>query len=151
MRLAALACLVLAAGCAAPADEAPAAAPEAFAAVAEAHVAAIAARDLDALLETITEHDSLTLVFPDGTTLHTRQQYVDFHAAWFDDPAWTMDVRPVARVVRPGLAIAHLRTTYTDAAGPRDAVLALTFADEGGAWRLVFDQNTRVAEAPAGG
>ena len=144
MRVLALAAVLLAA-CADAGS--PAAAPSAadLSATVDAHIAAIGARDLDALLETVTTRDSLTLIFPDGTILPTRQAYVDFHTAWFADSTWTMELRPVSTTVRGGLGVALLRTTYTDAAGPRDGVLALTFAPEAGAWRLVFDQNTRVA------
>ena len=151
--LSALCLAVALAACAEPPPPPPPAAPAspgaaALAATVDAHVAAIGARDLDALLATVTARDTLTLVFPDGAVLPTRQAFVDFHRAWFADTSWTMTLRPVSSTVRDGLGIALLETTYTDAAGPRDAVLALTFADEDGAWRLVFDQNTRVAAGP---
>lgn len=137
------------AACAEPEAPSPEPAPpgaSALAAAVDAHVAAIGARDLDALLATVTARDSLTLIFPDGTVLPTRQDYVDFHTGWFADSTWTMALQPVSTTVREGLGVALLRTTYTDASGPRDAMLALTFAPEAGAWRLVFDQNTRIVE-----
>ena len=111
-----------------------------------AHIAAIQARDLDALLATVTTGDSLTLIFPQGTTFHTRQEYVDFHEEWFADTGWSMEIEPVSSTVRGDLGIALVRTTYTDDAGPRQAMLALTFAHGRDGWRLVFDQNTRIVE-----
>jgi ketosteroid isomerase-like protein len=111
-----------------------------------AHIAAIKARDLDALMRTVTTHDSLTVIFPGGETIHTRDQYVAFHRTWFADTTWTMDLRHESFTIRSDFGVALLRTTYTDAAGPRQALLSLTFAREPGGWRLVFDQNTRVVQ-----
>jgi ketosteroid isomerase-like protein len=109
-----------------------------------AHVEAVQNRDLDALIKTITEGEHLTLIFPDGTTYSTRQEYLDFHREWFADTSWTMEMEPVSLLVRGDLGIALMRTTYTDQAGPRQALLSLTFSQEEGQWRLVFDQNTRI-------
>ena len=147
MRLLLAASLVLLAACAEPSPSAsPAPSVADLAATVGAHTAAIDARDLDALMATVTAGDSLTLIFPDGTTLLTREQYRDFRVGWFANSSWTMAMQPVSQTVRDGLGVALLRTTYTDAAGPRGAMLALTFAPEDGAWRLVFDQNTRISE-----
>lgn len=44
----------------------------------DAHLAAIQAHDLRALLATVTSGNELTLIFPDGEKLDSRQQYVDF-------------------------------------------------------------------------
>jgi ketosteroid isomerase-like protein len=111
-----------------------------------AHVDAIRHRDLAALMDTITDGENLVLIFPDATTYYTRQQYVDFHREWFAEQGWTMQMEPVSVVLRDGLGVALMRTTYTDAAGPRKGLLALTFGREQGRWRLVFDQNTRIVE-----
>lgn len=109
-----------------------------------AHIDAVRKRDLDALINTITAGDKLTLIFPNGKTSETRQAYVDFHKEWFAEPGWTMQMEPISTLVRNDLGMALMRTTYTDAAGSREGLLALTFAREQGQWRLVFDQNTRV-------
>lgn len=112
----------------------------------DAYVSAVGSRELAGIEATITSHDDLPLIFPDGTSYSTRQEYVDFHREWFADPDWTMEMEPVSLTVRDGLGIALMHTTYTDAAGPRQALLTLTFARESGEWRLVFDQNTRIVE-----
>ena len=116
----------------------------------DAHLAAIQNRDLDALLDTVTRGERLTLIFPDGTLFETREQYVAFHQEWFSDPDWTMTFEPIRTVESPGLATVLLRTTYEDdgPASRRQAFLSLTFADGGDGWRLVLDQNTRI---PTGG
>jgi hypothetical protein len=56
-----------------------------------------------------------------------------------------MQMEPVSLLVRGDLGMALMRTTYTDEAGSRQGFLALTFAREQSRWRLVFDQNTRIA------
>src|SRR5688572_7436196 len=57
--------------------------PPPFRAAVEAHLAAVAARDMEALLPTLTSGESLTMIAPNGQTFDTRQQYIDFHKQWF--------------------------------------------------------------------
>ncbi|MDY7094338.1 MAG: nuclear transport factor 2 family protein [Acidobacteriota bacterium] len=128
---------------------APAPAPDTedeFRKAVSVHVDAVQNRDLETLLDTITTGEDLTLIFPNGTTYSTRKEYVDFHREWFADESWTMEMVPESFLVRGDLGIALMRTTYTDEAGPRQALLSLTFTREEGQWRLVFDQNTRIVE-----
>jgi len=116
----------------------------AFIETVEKHIQAIKDRDLESLLSTITNGEMLTLVFPNGTTLYTRQEYVDFHRAWFADTGWNMEIEMLSPLVRGDYGVALTRTTYTDEAGSRQAMLSLHFVREDGEWRLVFDQNTRI-------
>jgi len=124
--------------------EGPTASDPQFEATLEAHFDAIQHRDFDALMRTVTTDARLTLVFPDGTLLATTKEYADFHREWFADTGWKMSFSPISTRVLGDLAIGVVRTTYTDAKGPRDAILSLVFAREDGQWRLVHDQNTRV-------
>lgn len=117
---------------------------QSFREVAGVHIDAIKSRNLDGLLATITEGEELTLIFPNGSTLYTRQEYIDFHIAWFADENWTMEIEPISYTVRGDYAVVLTRTTYTDDAGSRQAMLAMSFSQENGTWRLVFDQNTRI-------
>jgi ketosteroid isomerase-like protein len=129
----------------------PSAAPAPpFRAAVEAHLAAVAARDMDRLLPTLTSGNDLTMIAPNGYKFDTRQQYLDFHRQWF---ATKDDGRLAAEIVRliesPALGHALIKYRYSskDNAGkPQviDSWLALTFALEGGTWRLVFDQNTAI-------
>lgn len=117
-----------------------------FQEVVAAHTAAIQERDLDALVATVTTGDSLPVIFPEGIMIQTRQEYIDFHRDWFADDTWTMELEPVSTTLGDGFGVALLRSTYTDDEPSRKALLALTFARERDGWRLVFDQNTRIAQ-----
>lgn len=119
----------------------------------ETHLAAIPARDLDALLATVTTGNELTLIFPDGEKLDTRQQFVDFHKQWFDDDSWKFQSEIVDLIEAPTLGRALVRYRYdatNEDGSPRSNTswLALTFALEQGQWRPVFDQNTRITASP---
>jgi hypothetical protein len=120
----------------------------------DAHLGAIVARDLQALLPTLTTGEALTMIAPDGYEFETRTQYVDFHRQWFAAQDQGKLEFEIVRVIEaPALAHALVRYRYAakDQHGTtRTSVawLTLTFALENGAWRLVFDQNTPVSAAP---
>ena len=121
----------------------------AFDRVLEKQIAAITARDLDALLETVTTGDDLLLIFPNGGMTRTRTEYVDFHREWFADPNWTMPFEPISKQVEGSYGHALYRVRF-DADGPDgpapagQSLVSLGFRLENGEWRLVHDQNTRV-------
>jgi uncharacterized protein (TIGR02246 family) len=114
----------------------------------DAHLAAINARDLDALLATVTRGEQLTLVLPNGTLLTTREAFRQLHVDWFADRGWRMqfEVESVRAFGDVGIALVRYRSQAKQADGSyatkREAWLNLTFAREDGDWRLVFDQNT---------
>ncbi len=142
--------LMTAAVAATPPSKSPA--PPPFRAAVEAHLAAISARNMDALLPTLTGGDALTMIAPNGYKFDTRQQYIDFHKQWFAAPDEGKLEAQIANVTEsPALAHALIRYRYTskDASGKQQSTLcwlALTFALEKGTWRLVFDQNTLITE-----
>lgn len=126
--------------------------PPPFRAAVEAHIAAVSARDMEALLPTLTNGENLTMIAPDGRKFDTRQQYIDFHRQWFamQDEGKLELIEFVRFVESPGLGHVFLKYRYSfkDPAGATQSMvnwLALTFALEEGSWRLVFDQNTPVA------
>ena len=49
----------------------------------EAHLAAVSARDMGALLPTLTTGVELTMIAPNGFKFDAREQYVVFHRQWF--------------------------------------------------------------------
>lgn len=106
--------------------------------------------DGDALLPTLTTGNDLVMIAPNGFKLDTRQQYVDFHRQWFaTNDGGKLEPEIVHLIESSSLGHALIRYRYTskDSAGKEHVVvswLALTFALEEGAWRLVFDQNTAI-------
>ena len=117
-------------------------------AVVAEHLAAIQARDLDALMGTVTNGDSITVIFPNGEAIHTRQEFVDLHTEWFAEEGWSVVYEPRQYIEGTNLATVLVHYTITDGtpASGRQTLLALTFRreDESRQWRLVFDQNTRI-------
>lgn len=116
----------------------------------ERHLAAVSARNMDALLPTLTSGDALPMIAPNGHKFDTRQQYIDFHKQWFAAPDGGKLVAQIVSVTEsPALSHALIKYRYTskDATGQQqstDCWLTLTFALENGSWRLVFDQNTLI-------
>jgi ketosteroid isomerase-like protein len=113
----------------------------------DAHLAAISARDLEAFEATITAGDDLYVIFPNGVALETTQGVVDFHRDWFTDDQWRFDPSVVKTIIGVDMATALLKYDYRDTphGEPRTSWLVLVFKLEDGAWRLVHDQNTRIA------
>ena len=120
----------------------------------ETHLAAIAARDMDALLPTLTRGPDPTMIAPNGFKLDTRQHFVDFHRQWFAAKDGARLESEIVRLIEtPSLGHALIRSRYTSQGQDgrtqtSTTWLALTFALETGTWRLVFDQNTPI-ETPA--
>ena len=119
------------------------------------HLEAINARDLDALMETVTEGQELVTILPDGRVLETRDGYRKLHVDWFADGDWRMafQLEDVGIVADAGIArVRYQALERDDAGGERntgEALLVLVFAREAGAWRLVHDQNTVIPSPPA--
>lgn len=116
-----------------------------FEATLQSHLDAVTNRDLDAYIGTITTGGDLTIIFPGGEIIRTRDEAIAFHTEWFAAPGWTMTFEVDRIVESHHMAVASLRATYTDGAGPRVNWLTLVFEEQDGEWRLVFDQNTRDA------
>jgi ketosteroid isomerase-like protein len=146
MRLALTFVLFLAAGCAPPRAALPIAPDPSFEQTVDRHLAAIAGRDLDGLLATVTDTDDLRVIFPDGSSLTSREAYRTMHTEWFADSTWTMTFERMAAVQGSDTGTALVRWTMVDGTprSGRQAWLALTFRREGADWRLVLDQNTAI-------
>jgi uncharacterized protein (TIGR02246 family) len=119
----------------------------------EAHLAAVNARDLDALLATVTGGEKLTLILPNGKVLDTREQYRQLHVEWFAEDDWKMLFEPVQlrELGDVGVALVKYQAQEKKPDGSfetrREALLSLVFAREAGEWRLVYDQNTVIPPA----
>lgn len=120
----------------------------------ETHLAAIAARDMAAVLPTLTRGPDLIMIAPNGVKIDTRQQFVDFHRQWFAaKDGGRLESEIVRLIETPSLGHVLIRSRYTSQGQDgrtqtSTTWLALTFALEAGRWRLVFDQNTPI-ETPA--
>ena len=114
------------------------------------HLAAIQSRDLSEMEATITLEPDMVLIFPDGSRLETRQQFLDFHKQWFADQTWVMTPEILRKWEGTDYSYALLRYSFDpDGDGPlapSQSYLSLGFRLEEGEWRLVHDQNTRIVE-----
>jgi ketosteroid isomerase-like protein len=120
----------------------------------EAHLQAVRTRNLGALLPTVTGGSDLRMIVPGGFQYTTKAQYVDFHRKWFasnDNGRFDPEIVHLVESPRLGHALIKLRYRATATGGAvQDTLswLALTFALEDGAWRLVFDQTTLIQPSP---
>ena len=114
------------------------------------HLAAVQARNLPEIEATITREADLLLILPSGKMTRSRDEYLAFHRMLFANQDWlmTFDQLEVRQLGSYGHAL--YRVTFdADGAGPASpapAYLALGFRLEDGEWRLVHDQNTRLAD-----
>lgn len=152
MKFAAATCLLLALTACAPQNE-TLKTPPPFEPALSAHLAAIEARDLEAFKATITSGDDLEVIFPNGEVLASTSEVIAFHEEWFADPDWRWDGEVVKTEAGADMAYALVRYDYRDTpdGAPRTSWLALIFGLEDDEWRLIHDQNTRIAppEVPA--
>ncbi|MFL6603596.1 MAG: YybH family protein [Steroidobacteraceae bacterium] len=114
-----------------------------------AHVKAIQSRDLAALALTISDAKQLILILPNGRLTKTRQEYLDFHKEFFASKSWTIRFDPVATSVGSDFAVLTTKSLYEDLQDGNPvrtrSWVTFIFHKEAGKWRLIHDQNTRVA------
>jgi ketosteroid isomerase-like protein len=121
---------------------------EVFQRTLQAHVKAVQDRDMAGLLATITNGESLELLFSNGERKTTRAAYVEFHDQFFREATWSMRFDLLSSIVTDDLAIARMKTRYEETVEGKpywsESWLTLVFQWEDGGWRLVHDQNTRI-------
>ena len=114
-----------------------------------AHVKAIQSRDLAALARTISDGKQLILILPNGTLTQTRQEYLDFHKEFFASKSWSIRFDPVSANVGSEFAVLTTKSLYEDVQDGSPvrtrSWVTFIFRKEAGEWRLIHDQNTRVA------
>lgn len=113
----------------------------------EFHLNSVKNRNLDAFASTLVQDDRLTLIMPNGNALFGYDAIIDFHKNWFADPDWTLQTTLLKLLPADTSATALLEVTYRDldASGQPyqlSYLLSLTFIQQDGEWRLLFDQNT---------
>jgi ketosteroid isomerase-like protein len=113
-----------------------------FRAAVEAYLAAVAARDMEALLPTLTGKDTLILFTAGGGQFDTRRHYIDFQRDWFAGHSGGMIETEIADATEGsafGHALVRYRYNWRDAAGvtqSRETWSILTFDLENNSWRL---------------
>lgn len=112
------------------------------------HLDAISQKNLDVIKATVA--DSVTLIFPDGEVLRSKQKFVEFHINWFKDPAWKMTTE-ILRVQEDGqLAyglVKYKLINYNKDGSTKSqstTYLVLVFEKQKSGWKLVHDQNTKI-------
>lgn len=112
------------------------------------HLTAVETRDLSALMPTIA--DSITVILPNGSTLHTRNEFEKLHVEWFKETNWKWTPSVIKTTVSPSVCFADVIYQYDekDSTGTvssnRKTHLLLIFKKIYGQWLLVHDQNTRI-------
>ena len=99
------------------------------------------ARGFERLLAT-----DYTVVLPGGTTFAGKPAGAAFIDRFFARTDWTQTFA-VTRTTVEGCSAAAvlLDSTYTDADGPVDLVVGLSWVHEDGHWRVLLDQNTVIS------
>ena len=112
------------------------------------HLNAITNRNLNGIAATVS--DSVTLIFPDGELLQSKEKFVAFHKNWFDDKLWKMTILSVSTKESSTLSHALVKYHYIETNNDKTikseshTYLLLIFSKEKSGWRLLHDQNTKI-------
>ncbi|WP_067476111.1 YybH family protein [Actinomadura hibisca] len=108
------------------------------------HLAAIGNRDLAAY--SVTLHDEVTVILPNGGRLSGRDEVADFHREFFADKEWAQDVTELSFRVSGGTAVAVYEADYRGSADGQPIrkrfLLTLVFVAGDSGWVLLHDQCT---------
>jgi len=111
------------------------------------HLDAITQKNLADIAATVA--DSITLIFPNGEVLKSKQRFVDFHREWFKEN-WKMATETISVSESPTLANALIKYHYREwdanqkLKSESDTYLLLIFRKEKDGWKLFHDQNTKI-------
>jgi hypothetical protein len=115
-----------------------------FLAALSEHIEAIREREIDRFAATLTNDDEIRFVGGDGRIIEGRENAIAAHREWFADDRWTFDPEILWTREEAGAAWALTRVKYRDGNSERQFVLLFLFVQEGGEWRLLYDQNTPI-------
>ena len=105
------------------------------------HLDAISSRDIDRFSRTL--HRDVRLIGPTGSVIHGHDDAVAAHRGWFIEGGWVFEPSIVWTQEREGAAWALTSIRYTTAGeGLTRFLLFLLFVQDGGDWKLIYDQNT---------
>jgi len=108
------------------------------------YVDAVRRADLEGILATITEGDTLHFLNASGKLTTTREEYVSSHREWFKEQNWQISFQFVAAHelnAGSGYALGTFHYTATNDGEQRelDSYFTLVFRRERGLWRVVAD------------
>jgi hypothetical protein len=108
------------------------------------HIEAIREREIDRFAATLTNDDEIRFVGGDGGITEGRENVIAAHRDWFADDRWTFDPEILWTREEQNAAWALTRVTYREGDRSRQFLLSFLFVQEGGEWRLLYDQNTPI-------
>lgn len=114
----------------------------------ENHLNSIRNRDLNGLEITIA--DDVTLLFPDGEILKTKEKFVAFHKDWFQNTLWEMQHEVINVKESKNLSFALVKYQYKKlnedgtVLATTNSYLLLIFEKQKNEWKLIHDQNTKI-------
>lgn len=111
------------------------------------HLAAIEEKNITDISATVS--DSVTLIFPDGSMLKSKEKFMEFHKKWFGDPSWKMAIQVVSAENSDSLGYALIKYRYekskeNEIQSVHHTYLLLIFKKIKGKWLLWHDQNTQM-------
>ncbi len=112
------------------------------------HFEAIQNRDINSLINTISETD-ITLILPNGKYIKSTGEYISVNEDWFADRNWSINYEIVDKKLKNNIAIVLSKINYFDKNEDGEEYsfeyyLTLIFENIHGEWKLIFDQNTGI-------
>lgn len=110
------------------------------------HFKAIQARDIMALLKTVSEQN-ITLILPNGKHSKSLDEYRSTNEEWFKDKDWKLNYEILEKKISGNIGIVLSKIFYHDKNQKGEDYsfqyfLTLIFEKIKDDWKLVFDQNT---------
>ena len=118
---------------------------DAFSEALDAHLTAISEREAERFARTL--HPDVRLIGPSGTMIRGYEEALAAHRSWFSEPDWTFEPTIVWRQQEGNAAWALADVRYHAAEQKNRFLLFLLFVQQGGEWKLLYDQNTPLAPA----
>lgn len=114
------------------------------------HLDAIQNRSFKELEPTIA--DDVSLIYPDGTSMDSKEKFLEFHKDWFKlkNWQWQGNILKTESSDSLGYGLVQYRYTENDSTGntvyESNAYLILVFRNSKDGWQLVHDQNTKILD-----
>lgn len=108
------------------------------------HLDAVEQKDSLKLKSTIVMGGAYHLILPDGSQMHTSNQFYNMHVKWFKDTAWTMEMKILSSSLKGDLGTAFVEANYREPerdGKPYHHKMWITYLCEkvDGHWKVVHD------------